>query len=143
MFQPGREVRIETKSKTYVLARLEYGTVLQIRDWIAEREKDRFDDVKAMWEFLSDEQRRAWTEEAKQHKDQLRAFSLACPLAQKYLGTELLVVEILYLLLQKHHPGTSRDEAFQLLAAVGASKANTAIQQAQGSPPKNADAPAA
>lgn len=145
MFSPGREVRIETKDRVVILSRLEYAILLLFRDWIKEREQGRLDEIKAMWDFLDAEQKRAWTDEAKQINDQMRAFSFACPLAQKYLGTELGIIEILYHLMQKHQPGATRDDAFRLLAEIGAAQALGALKKAQGTPPaeKNASTPAA
>lgn len=143
MFELGREVVKTVGGKAYRFARLERSIVEEFRDWIATQEGDPFTNVKELIGVLDPAAARTWVAEAKEVKDQLRSFSLGCPLAQRYLKTEIGQGELCYLLLRKHQPEITRDEAFAVWTAIGAEEYGSVLAKTQGSPPKNAEPPAA
>lgn len=145
MFELGRESTLRVGGKTYRLARLERRIIEQFFDWIKEQEGDPFAEIKALLSpSLDPATAKQMIDEAKLVKQQLQTRTMACPLADKYLRTELGMGELVYLLLQDHQPDLTREQAFRVLAEYGAAEMATKLEEAQGTPPpaKNADAPA-
>ena len=145
MFALGRQVTKTIGGKHYTFSRLERRIVEEFRDWIAECEGDPFAEVKALLGQLDSATAKAMIEEAKLTKQQLHAFSLACPLAKRYLTTELGLGQLFYLMLRQHHQDITPDEAFVVATTMAAEESERVLQQTQGTPPpeKNAPAPAA
>lgn len=143
MFELGREVAKTVGNKTYVFARLERRIIEQFRDWIAEREGDVFALAKETLALgIEKELAKEIIEDCKSKKAQLAAFSMGCPLAEKYLKTELGFGELFYLLLRDKQPDITRDEAQQVFFVL-AEEATDILQKTQGKPPseKNGSGP--
>lgn len=143
MFEPGREVTHEVEGKRYTFARLERRVIVEFRDWIAEQIGDPFADVERLIDKLPPEEAKTMIREAKETCDQLRSWSIGCPLAQRFLRTELGLGQLAYLQLRDHHPDITPDEALRVVLALGIRAVATTIQKTSGTPPgKNVPAPA-
>lgn len=146
MFELGREGTFRAGGKTYRTSRLERRIIEQFFDFIRAQEGDPFAEIKELLSpHLDPAQAKEMIEEAKLVKQQLQTRTLACPLADKYLHTELGQAELLYLLLLDRHPDITREEAFRLWSEMGAGEMAEKINEAQGQPPpaKNDSPPAA
>ena len=145
MFQFGKETTVTAGGKKYTLSRLERRIVEEFRDWVREQEGDPFAAAKELLPHLDPATAKQLIADADATKKQLRAFSIGCPLAQKYLGTELGLAELVYLLLRDKQPDVTREEAFALVLEAGAAEVAKKLKETSGEAPgaKNAEPPAA
>jgi hypothetical protein len=102
------------------LGPLAVGHVLGFRDWLRDQVGDPFARLDAPWfdKLPVDEQLRR-VKAAEDTDEQLRKFSIICPLAQEWLATEAGAATFYQLLLQSHHPDATLDEALQVAAVLG------------------------
>ncbi len=126
--------------RQWTLDRLEIRLIREFRDWIKVREGDPFALVERFQGKMSDEALMPFFKEAKAIQDDLRAFTLASPLAQKHMATEEGIACLAKLLLKKHHPAATEEDAFLVGQAMGKRMAEV-LERAQGSPP-NGESPA-
>lgn len=135
MLELGKESPVEVDGKTWILGRMELSIIRGFRDWIKAQIGDPFDKVERVLKFIDKDEALARIKAAEAIRDQLEGFSLQTPLAKEWMGSELGMTELIRLLLQKRHPGTTSEEAFQLLMAMGGQLTAETLQQAQGSVP--------
>jgi hypothetical protein len=140
MFELGREVTKTVNGKAYTFSRLERHIIEGFRDWIADQVGDPFADVERLLDKLPADEAKAMVKEAKETRDQLRSFSLGCPLAQRFLRTEIGMGQLAFLQLRGHHPDITPDDAFQVVLTLGAREVGNVVNKTSGAPAKNAHA---
>lgn len=139
----GQERVITTPDgKEWTLGRLELRLVRAFGVWVAKREGDPFAIVDRYLGKIGEEALMPHFKEAKDTAAQLKAFSLATPVASKHLATEEGIAELYRLLLSARHPTVSSEEALYVALNDDATLAE-AVEHAEGSPAKNAADPAA
>lgn len=139
----GQERAITTPDgREWTLGRLEVRLVRAFGVWVAKQEGDPFMYVERYLGKISEAAIMPYFKEAEDTARQLKAFSLACPVARKHLSREEGVAEFYRLLLSAKHPSVTEEDALYVAINDKASLAE-AIEHAEGSPPKNAAPPAA
>jgi hypothetical protein len=134
VLQLGKESKVSVGPKTWTVSRLTVGVIESFRDWVAQQEGDPFENLPDRFlDRLPPEEVSRLLKEAKDVKDQLKGFSLACPLAQKWIKNERGGAYLVALLLQQHQPGATADDALAVMEAVGLEKV---IADAHGTVPK-------
>jgi len=116
----GKEVRIKALAREWTIpAEPTVGAILDFRDWITEREGDPFEELERLTPLMSKEDALVAIRDARAIRDQLRCFSLACPLAKKYLATEIGATHFTMFLLRQNHPDITLEQAFAVDLAIG------------------------
>ncbi|MES2342327.1 MAG: hypothetical protein V4597_11660 [Pseudomonadota bacterium] len=141
MLQLGKESEVKALGRTWTTGRLTVGVIESFRDWVATQEGDPFDLPDKYLDRLDPATVAAILKEAKDTRDQLRGFSLACPLAQKWLKNERGGAVLMHLLLKAHHPTATLDDALGILEEIGLAAAEQVVSDAHGSVPREAGAP--
>lgn len=139
MIDTGSETVIAGK---YRVSRMRHAVVIGFKAyvescWVSPIETKLFDK-------LPEAEQIARLNEHENAQRQLKSFSLACPLAQKYLETEEGWAKFAQLMLQKHHPEMTEADAFDLVVEHPEefAKALSAAQGKMPASPKNGQAPA-
>jgi hypothetical protein len=116
----------ETTVAGMKLDRLELSVIEAWRDWIAEREgfdpahpDQFFAELKGLVGILPEEEIKEAAKQKSAIRNQLKNFSLGCPLAQEYLRTEIGMGNLYLCMLKKHQPNATIDDAFAVLLADG------------------------
>lgn len=150
MLNLGTESQITANGKTYTVAKLQASAVLFAwRDWIADVEDcpppsfTRKIDPQ-FFALMTTEEQKEWFTRSQFLRKQLKGFSLQCALAKEYLSNESALAKLAQLLLRKHHPDITEQEALEV-AECDPAKFSEALHAAQGEAPAgppNADSPA-
>lgn len=144
MFNLGKPATHTVGGKTYTFSRLERHIVEDWRDWIREQIGDPFAAVERLLDKLPPDTAKEMVKEAQAIQAQLESFSLGCPLAKRFLGNELGLGQLAYLMLRGKHPDITPDEAFAVAMQLGLSAMAKTVQKTSGEAPgKKPDAPAA
>ena len=136
MIDTGSETRIAGR---WTLGRLELRITREFKQWIQERLADPLN--KEIFEFLPRDEQLARVKEQERITKDLKCFSLNSGLAREYLQTEEGAAKFLQLLLQRHHPDITEEEAFDVFMAYPqevAAALDRAQGQSLGNPPKPA-----
>jgi hypothetical protein len=128
----GQETAVTVKDKVWVLGRFTMGVLEGFRDYVREQEGDPLDGLDMLVKSLPPAEAIAMVSEAKERKRQLRAFTLACPVAQEHLKTEFGGTKIIHLLLLEKQPKATMTDAFEVLIGGGGEKLAEILQRAQG-----------
>ena len=139
MIHFGEEQTIQVGDKAYRLSRWKLRHMRAFRDWIAERIGDPFAHLDRLIDKVPVELAREEIRRAEEVRDQLQAFSLASPLAQKHLLTEEGLYRVAALLLGEHHPDASEEDTWNVAMAIAYRLSDT-LTKASGQIP-NEDAP--
>jgi hypothetical protein len=134
-FELGKEQTVEAAGRTWTFGRLEKRVVDKFRDWIVQQVGDPFTLADR---YLSKIPEGEWTRlfrEACDVRDQLQAFSMGSPLAQKFLNTELGGGKALHLMLLTNHPDAKEEDAFAIANELGRQATAEALAKAQGQVP--------
>src|SRR5262249_4996521 len=139
MLQLGKDTQIQANGKLYTIARLELRIVRKFKEWVESIVGDPFAQINDKYfDLLPKEEQLALLKQAKQDKDDLACFSLNGPLARRFLQKEEGIAMFGRLMLEKHHPGISEEEAFDVWLAVGEAAMNKALASAAGEQVGNA-----
>lgn len=142
-FKPGKTAAVRALGKDWRFGPLDVEIIEKFRDWVADLLGDPFAELERWADKLSPEAAAAEFREAKAVKKQLSCFSLACPLATEYLNSELGKIELNFLLLEKNHPGVTRDQVMAIAQEVGEREMEEKRKEAHGEVPGgNGAAPA-
>jgi hypothetical protein len=143
MLELGSESVIEMDGKKWILSRFHIGILHAWRDWIAKQIGDPFATVERLAKYLDKSEMLPRIKDAEAICEQLRGFSMGCPLAKDWLKRESGLAELFKLLLTEHHPNITQGEVFALMCNVGdVDGLEDSLAKVQGSLP-NAEAPAA
>jgi len=133
MLDFGREQEVVLDDgRRFVLGRLRVRVLRAWRDWVAEQVGDPFADVDRLLGRAPDDEVRALLKVAIDTRDQLRYFSLACPLAQRFLGTELGGAKLFQLLLVRPEAPTEEDGLDVAFHLFRANRVAEVLRAAQG-----------
>lgn len=134
MFNPGKQQDIQLPSGRYArLGRLRLSVLRSFRDWVAELVADPFEVVERWIDRVPAEETVRQLRQAEDVRDQLRYFSLACPLATRLLGTEEGLAKLLHLLMLERDQKATEDDAFELaLHLMESAAAEQVLARAQG-----------
>lgn len=136
----GKSTTVPALGKIWTLGRITVGLIEAFAAWIREREPDPFAAAERFVDKLPREDALKLLDEAKQKADQLASFSLASPLAKKWMNTELGAAKLAQLMLVQHHPEMDEETAFSIFAAIGPEQLAQAIQNGTGHVPNEAAA---
>lgn len=138
----GREIEFEALGKRWKLARLTMAVWASVWDWVKPRLPDPFDGLERFVDKATTEQFAQLVTRAQERQMAMR--SLDSPEVQALLSTLEGKIEQFYCQLKVHHPDVTRDQAFEILAAVGEAEVAKLKTQTSGEPPDlgNAAAPA-
>lgn len=135
MFDPGRDTPIIIGDKTWTVGRITPEVMFPFRDWIKAKIGDPFAMADRYIDKLPPAESMALIKEAQAIKEQLDCFSLKTELAQRFMQAEEGITELIRLCLQKHHPGATRELAWDVIVSAGKENLNKAIETASGSMP--------
>lgn len=139
MLKLGEEQTVTTPDgRTWTLSRLELRHVRAFREYVVKAEGDPFEVVERFLGKLADSELMPLLKEAEKVRDQLRAFSMGCPLAQRHLGTEEGLSMLVGALLKKRHPDATEEDAFGVAVEVNR-RLDEVLKAAQGELPPNGD----
>jgi hypothetical protein len=99
--------------KTFTLSRLSPAALRGWKDWIANRVGDPFELVTHFLGKIPESETLRQLREGEELRDQLKFFSLSCPLARKMIATEEGAAALVLLLLQGKHPNATEDDALE------------------------------
>jgi hypothetical protein len=143
MLQLGQDTKVQALGREYTVSRLELRIVRAFKDYVAGIIGDPFAQVNDRYfDLLCREEQLAVLKQAKQDRDDLACFSLHCPLAKRFLEREEGIAVLGRLMLRKHHPDITEDEAFNVWLALGQEQLNAAMASAAGEPVGNGGAAA-
>lgn len=140
MLELGKEQVVTAGGKRWTLSRLTVAAIHGWRDWVAGQVGDPFADLERFADRLSPQDFKAEFDAARLVKQELQNFSLSCPLARKFLASELGVSALFHQLLLPAHPDATPDDAFAVVQVLGAGAAK-ALAAAAGNVSGNAPAP--
>jgi len=141
LLNTGSETKICALGKEYIVGRLELRVSREFKDWIVKTQLPEPMD-KEIFDILPREDQIAYVKEQERTSRDLRCFSLGSELAQKYQQTEEGAAKFAQLMLQKHQPDITEEEAFSVLIEA-ADQFTAAMQAAQGDKLGNRQPPAA
>ncbi len=144
MFDPGKESTLVALGRTWRTSRLEVRVVFGFRDYIrSAMPADPFADVERLARFLPAEEVVRRVREIDARLEQLEKFTLQCPLAKEHMATEAGGARFVQLLLEKHQPDVTLEEALQVALELGQSRMGQVVAAAAGqSPGGNGGGPA-
>jgi len=138
MLQLGQDTKVNALGKEYTISRLELRIVRAFKEYVAGIVGDPYAQINdRLFDLLPKEEQLAMLRQAKQDKDDLACFSLNCPLAKRFLQMEEGIAVFGQLMLKKHHPDVTQEEAFDVWLSVGQKELNKAIATAAGEPVGN------
>ena len=115
MLKLGKETRVNSQGQTWTIGRPELKVIREFRDWIADNLPDPMSIGEKFFNMLPQGEQLARVKEAEDARMQLRCFTLQSPLAKKYMAMEEGAAKLFQLLLQKHHPDVTTEQAFAVL----------------------------
>mgnify|MGYP001582727139 CR=1 FL=1 len=119
MFNPGKQQDIRLADGRFArLGKLRLSVLRAFRDWVAEKAGDPFETVERWIDRVPAEETVRQLKEAEDVRDQLRFFSLACPLAARLLGTEEGLAKLLHLLMLERDAKAREEDAFEAVLAI-------------------------
>lgn len=145
MFNPGAEQQIDLDDgRAFTIGRLEVRHLRAFKEWVAQQEGDPFEVVEKFLGRVPEAESLRQLKEAEQVRDCLKHFSLACPLAQRYLATEEGGARFLRPLLRPAGgKEATEDDALAVYLHMARRGLAEALERAQGEGPAgNAPAPA-
>jgi len=144
MLQLGQDTKVTALGKEWTISRLELRIVRAFKDYIAGIVGDPYAQINdRLFDLLPREEQLAMLRQAKQDKEDLACFSLNCSLAKRFLQMEEGIAVFGQLMLQKHHPDITQEDAFDVWLSIGQEQMQKALASAAGEPVGNAAAPAA
>lgn len=138
MLQLGVETTKLINGKSYTFGRVTHDLIAQFHAWVVEREGDPFELCLRFKDQMTPE---VWADEfkrARETRDQLKAFTLESPVAQKWLRTPEGAAHLFWLLLKDRQPDITESEAFQVFLSLGFAEAKALLEKGAGRVPKNA-----
>jgi hypothetical protein len=114
----GKETTVNALGKTWTIDRPELKVIRGFRDWIEEQLPDPMAIGEKYFAMLPPEEQLRRVKEAEDAKHQLKCFTLQSPLAKQYMAMEEGAAKLTQLLLQKHHPDVTVEEAFMVLQEI-------------------------
>lgn len=104
-----------------------------LKDWITEGVGDPFETVERYLGRVPEAETVRQLKEAEDIRDQLRFFSLACPLAQRAMATEEGAAKLFHLLLLEKDPKATEEDAFEVATHLNQEEqAAAVVAAAQG-----------
>lgn len=132
MFNPGSEQTVQLPGgKAVRLGKLRLKVLRAWRDWVAEQVGDPFADAERLMGRAPDATVNAAIRRGEDLRDQLRFFSLGCPLAQQAVNTEEGAARLVHLLMLEKDPRASEEDAFEVVIHLSARVAEV-LKKAQG-----------
>jgi hypothetical protein len=119
MLKLGKEHVVEALGQKWTFGRLSLAVIRAFRDWIEQQLPDPMAMGEKFFNLLPPDEQLARVKAAESTKQQLKCFTLKSDLAKEYMGTEQGAAKLVQLLLQKHHPDVSEDDAFLILQDIG------------------------
>lgn len=139
----GKETTVQAHGRSWKLARLDLGVIRGFRDWVREQLGDYGAVAERFIDKLPADKAMQLVKDVSEVEKQLRGFTLQCPIAQQYLATESGAAKLVHLLLVKHQPEATEDDAFAIVVELGQEELRKKLEEAKGEVPGgNAGAPA-
>jgi len=137
----GRTQTVPLNGKQWTISRLTWGIIQKFKKYVSDLVGDPFAKIdNKYFDLFAKEEQLALLKEARETEEDLKCFSLQCPLAKKYMAREEGIAVFGQLMLLESHPDVTLDQAFDVWMAVGANPDTLAV--AQGSYQGNAEGPA-
>ncbi len=136
MLQLGQDTSVKALGKEWTISRLELRIVRAFKEYVAGIVGDPYAQINdRLFDLLPQEEQLAMLRQAKQDKEDLACFSLNGPLAKRFLQMEEGIAVFGQLMLKKHHPDITQEEAFDVWLSVGQEQMNKALASAAGEAP--------
>ena len=144
MLNLGAESTIDIDGRTFRISRVTVEVISGYRDWIRAQIGDPFDKIEKVKHYVAADELTKRIGQAEAILEQLESFSLSCPLCQRFMGTEIGLAKFWHMLLLKHQPKATLDDALDIVFAKGkeAMEVAKALELATGKLVPNADLPA-
>lgn len=133
----GRETTVTALGKAWKLSRTTVAVIEAYRAYVVEKTGDPFAPLERFAATLGQEKAFLVFKECDAVKQQLDQFSLSCPLALAHMDTELGGAQMVWLLLQQHHPTATPDDALAILEEIGAENMRKKAAETQGHVPNS------
>jgi hypothetical protein len=144
VLQLGQDTTITALGKEWTISRLELRIVRAFKEYVASIVGDPYSQIDdRLFDLLPREEQLVMLRQAKQDKEDLACFSLNSALAKRFLQMEEGIAVFGQLMLKKHHPDVTLDEAFDVWMAVGQKQMQEALNRAAGESGGNAGPAAA
>lgn len=105
----------------------------EFKDWVAEIVGDPFETVERYLGRVPETETARQLKDAEDIRDQLRFFSLACPLAQRMMGTEEGAAKLFHLLMLEKDAKAAEEDAFSVVLHLNEeAKTAAVLAAAQG-----------
>lgn len=137
MLNLGKETMLLGKWR---VSRLGLRVIREFKDWVTDKLPDPMGLGEQYFKLLPPEEQLARLKQAEYQNDALRNFTMKGALAQEYLNTEEGAAKFAQLMLKKHHPNITEEDAFDIFQEAKADIENI-IAEAEGKVP-NDQAPA-
>jgi hypothetical protein len=133
----GRETTVEAMGRTWRVQRVERAVWSALLEWAKPRIPDPLAVAERMLARLP----------AEHHKEIVRLgmeasaeyLSIGSPQVMRCVSSVEGMTHLMYLLLQKHQPGTTEDEAFAIIMEIGQDRMRGVVKEAGGTVPPAAE----
>ena len=118
MLKLGKETVVTALGQKWTIGRPELRVIRDFRDWIEKQLPDPMSMGEKFFNLLPPDEQLARVKAAEDAKQQLKCFTLQGSLAKTYLAMEEGAAVFMQLLLRKHHPDVTLEQAFEILQEI-------------------------